>query len=212
MRFELLEALTRVSILKFGKDLGIFDISDSVNGLLHTDLAPGLAKNPLLESLAIDRNVFKRRLYTKVWVHERHLLRSSSINATHVALLGARERAKPHWRSGLSSTFLHLPTAFLLTCRVSCLTRTVRNIPLSFSCGVGRPTRRSSREVGPGRGREQACAEVLEGKEAVLKAMYCFFKGKERKRTMQMPGWIRCCELLGWTGRDRDGGLSYQQV
>jgi hypothetical protein len=64
--------------------------------------------------------------------------------------------------------------------------------------------------------REQACAEALEGQQSVLKAMYCFFKGKERKRTMQIAGWIRCCELLGWTGRDRDGdvtlGLSYTQV
>jgi hypothetical protein len=66
MRFELLEALTRVGILKFGKDLGIFDISDSVNGLLQSDVVPGLTKNPLLKDLLIHRNVFKRRLYTQV--------------------------------------------------------------------------------------------------------------------------------------------------
>jgi len=30
MRFEFLEALTRVSLLKFGKDQGINDVSDSV--------------------------------------------------------------------------------------------------------------------------------------------------------------------------------------
>jgi hypothetical protein len=165
MRFELLEALTRVSILKFGKDLGIFDISDSVNGLLHTDLVPGLAKNPQLKALAIDRNVFKRRLYTKVGPYL-HLRAPSPIYSLRF-----------------------------------------RSASLAVS---GAPHAESSRQVGGIR--EQACAEVLEGMESVLKAMYCFFKGKERKRTMQMPGWIRCCELLGWTGRDRDGGLSYQQV
>lgn len=60
MRFEFLEALTRVALLKFGKEQGVSDVSDSVRMLLE-------AMQPKLPQLVKqDSNVFRVRLYSQV--------------------------------------------------------------------------------------------------------------------------------------------------
>jgi len=59
MRFEFLEALTRVALLKFGKEQGVSDVSDSVRMLLE-------AMQPKLPQLVKqDSNVFRVRLYSQ---------------------------------------------------------------------------------------------------------------------------------------------------
>ena len=54
----------------------------------------------------------------------------------HVSGLRARERAKPHWKSWLSTTFLELPSLFFSRAKGSCLTRTV--IPCHAACSSTR--------------------------------------------------------------------------
>lgn len=60
MRFEFLEALTRVALLKFGKEEGVHDVSESVEKLLN------FLKPAVPEQVAIEANVFRVRLYTEV--------------------------------------------------------------------------------------------------------------------------------------------------
>lgn len=66
MRFEFLEALTRVAMLKYGKDQGLNDISDSVQMMMSECFAPSLISPSMPRELAIHPNVLRRRLYTEV--------------------------------------------------------------------------------------------------------------------------------------------------
>eukprot|EP00959_Pyramimonas_sp_CCMP1952_P069142 1443248-Pyramimonas_sp.AAC.1 len=60
-RFEFLEALTRVAILKYGKyGKGINDVSESVNLLLENDV-----RTRVPEFLTQNQNNFRLRLYTR---------------------------------------------------------------------------------------------------------------------------------------------------
>lgn len=61
MRFEWLEALVRVSMLKFGKEGGNRDVSDSVKDLITKHLVP---HSPA--EVHVDPNVLRMRLYCKV--------------------------------------------------------------------------------------------------------------------------------------------------
>jgi len=117
MRFEFLEALTRVAMLKYGKDQGLNDISDSVQMMMSECFAPSLISPSMPRELAIHPNVLRRRLYT------------------------------------------------------------------------------------------EACAGVFEKWAPQLRSTYCLFKARERKKTLTIGGWLRCCDTLGWTLGE--GGLSY---
>jgi len=74
MRFEFLEALTRVALLKFGKEEGVHDVSESVEKLLN------FLKPAVPEQVSIEANVFRVRLYTepcsKLFERHQHLLQA----------------------------------------------------------------------------------------------------------------------------------------